>query len=97
MCVCAYVIVCVHVCTLPEYYGYTICVHVCYLCIGRSAMKQYLPKKPVRRGFKLWVVADSSNGYFLDVDVYVGRAWPGRTGGFAAYRAVQPQKLQGVL
>ena len=33
-------------------------------------MKQYIPKKPVRRGFKVWVVADR---YFLDVDVYVGR------------------------
>ena len=41
---------------------------------GRSAMKQYLPKKPVRRGFKVWVVADSSNGYLLDIDVYVGKA-----------------------
>ena len=41
--------------------------------LGRSSMKQYVPKKPVRRGFKVWVVADSENGYFLDVDVYVGR------------------------
>ena len=36
-------------------------------------MKQYIPKKPIRRGFKVWVVADSENGYFWDVDVYVGR------------------------
>ena len=36
-------------------------------------MKQYLPMKPVKRGFKLWVLADSTNGYFLDVEVYVGR------------------------
>ena len=36
-------------------------------------MKQYMPLKPVKRGFKLWVVADSTNGYFLDVQVYVGR------------------------
>ena len=36
-------------------------------------MKQYVPKKPIRRGFKVWVVADSENGYFLDMDVYVGR------------------------
>ena len=36
-------------------------------------MKQYLPKKPVKRGFKVWVMADSENGYFLDVQVYVGR------------------------
>ena len=43
------------------------------LTLGRSMMKQYMPKKPVRRGFKVRVVADSKNGYFLDVDVYVGR------------------------
>ena len=42
-------------------------------------MKQYLPNKPVRRGFKVWVVADSDNGYFLDVDVYVGRPSDGVT------------------
>ena len=42
-------------------------------------MKQYLPKKPVKRGFKVWVVADSSKGFFLDVDVYVGRPSDGNT------------------
>ena len=42
-------------------------------------MKQYVPKKPIRRGFKVWVVADSENGYFLDVDVYVGRPSDGVT------------------
>ena len=42
-------------------------------------MKQYVPKKPTRRGFKVWVVADSENGYFLDVDVYVGRPSEGTT------------------
>ena len=36
-------------------------------------MKQYLPLKPVKRGFKVWVIAVSSTGYFLDVQVYVGR------------------------
>ena len=36
-------------------------------------MKQYLPMKPVKRGFKVWVVADSANRYFLDVQVYVGK------------------------
>ena len=44
-----------------------------YLLLGRSSMKQYMPKKPIRRGFKVWVVADSENGYFLDINVYVGR------------------------
>ena len=36
-------------------------------------MKQYMPMKPVKRGFKVWVRADSVNGYFCDFDVYVGR------------------------
>ena len=35
-------------------------------------MKQYLPLKPVKRGFKVWIIADSANGYFLDLQVYVG-------------------------
>ena len=38
--------------------------------VGQSTMKQYLPMKPVKRGFKVWVVADSANG---DVQVYVGK------------------------
>ena len=42
-------------------------------------MKQYVPKKPIRRGFKGWVVADISNGYFLDIDVYTGRPSDGVT------------------
>ena len=62
-------------------------------------MKQYVPKKPVHRGFKVWVVADSCNGNFLDVDVdvYVGHPSDGVTtehglGGCAATnRAVQAQ------
>ena len=35
-------------------------------------MKQYMPKKPVTRGIKVWVRADSANGYFCDLDVYIG-------------------------
>ena len=31
---------------------------------GRSSLKQYLPLKPVKRGIKVWVLADSTNGYF---------------------------------
>ena len=41
---------------------------------GLSVMKQYLPLKPVKRGIKvLVVVAESSTGYFLDLQVYVGK------------------------
>ena len=40
---------------------------------GRSSLKQYLPKKPVKRGFKVWVRADSVNGYVCDFQVYTGK------------------------
>ena len=40
---------------------------------GRSTMKQYMPKKPVRRGLKVWVLADAHNGYVSTIDVYIGR------------------------
>ena len=40
---------------------------------GRSMLKQYMPKKPIKRGFKVWVRADSHNGYICDVDVYTGK------------------------
>ena len=40
---------------------------------GRSMLKQYLPMKPVKRGIKVWVRADSHNGYFCQFDVYCGK------------------------
>ena len=40
---------------------------------GRSSMKQYMPKKPVKRGFKVWVRADSTNGYISELEIYVGK------------------------
>ena len=46
---------------------------------GHSAMKQYVPKKPIRQGFKVWVVADGMNGFFMDMEVYVGRPSDGDT------------------
>ena len=36
-------------------------------------MKQYLPMKPTKRGFRVWVRADAVTGYFCDLEVYVGR------------------------
>ena len=39
---------------------------------GRSSLKQYLPMKPVKRGIKVWVLADT-NGYFWNMQVYTGR------------------------
>ena len=40
---------------------------------GQSLLKQYLPMKPIKRGFKVWVRADSSNGFISDLDVYAGK------------------------
>ena len=45
---------------------------------GRSSMKQYLPLKPVKRGFKVWVIADATNGYTYDFNVYTGATAGGR-------------------
>ena len=40
---------------------------------GQSSLKQYIPLKPVQRGFKIWVKADSINGYICDFSVYTGK------------------------
>ena len=40
---------------------------------GRSTLKQYMPLKPVKRGIKVWVLADSHNGHFHQFQVYTGR------------------------
>lgn len=39
---------------------------------GRSSFKQYLPNKPIKRGYKIWVRADQY-GYICDFDVYTGK------------------------
>ena len=40
---------------------------------GRSSMKQYMPMKPTKHGFKVWVRADSTNGYVSDFEFYTGK------------------------
>ena len=40
---------------------------------GRSTLKQYMPKKPTKRGIKVWVLAESSTGYFSRLEVYTGK------------------------
>ena len=37
---------------------------------GRNSMKQYMPKKPTKRGFKVWVRADTTNGYVSQFELY---------------------------
>ncbi len=39
---------------------------------GRSALKQFLPLKPIKRGIKLWCRCDSVTGYCYDLNVYSG-------------------------
>ena len=44
----------------------------------RSGFRQYIKDKPTKWGIKLWVLADSSNGYTIDFNIYIGKA-AGRT------------------
>ena len=39
---------------------------------GRLAWKQYIPKKPVKWGMKLWCLCDANTGYCLEFSVYTG-------------------------
>ena len=39
---------------------------------GRSTLKQYMPMKPIKRGIKVWVLADE-NGFFSHFEVYTGK------------------------
>lgn len=39
---------------------------------GRSSLKQYNPMKPIKRGYKLWCVADQK-GFILQFQVYEGK------------------------
>lgn len=39
---------------------------------GRSVLKQYLPKKPIKRGYKVWMLCDKS-GYCLKFEIYTGK------------------------
>ena len=47
---------------------------------GRSSLKQYVPLKPVKRGFKVWAMADASNSYMYDFNVYTGATGERETG-----------------
>ena len=51
---------------------------------GRSSLKQYMPKKPTKRGIRVWVLGDSTNGYFSRFDVYTGKG-EGRVEGLGAH------------
>ena len=40
---------------------------------GRSSIKQYMLKKPIKRGFNIWMIADADTGYVLKFNVYEGK------------------------
>ena len=40
---------------------------------GRSSIKQYMPKKPTKRGIKVWMRSDSLNGYVSQFSIYTGK------------------------
>lgn len=48
-------------------------------CKHRSGIRQYMKDKPTKWGLKLWVLADSSNGYTVDFDIYIGKSAQGET------------------
>ena len=39
---------------------------------GRLSFRQYMPAKPMKYGKKVWMAADSKNGYVVNFDVYFG-------------------------
>ncbi|XP_072145279.1 piggyBac transposable element-derived protein 4-like [Dermacentor andersoni] len=40
---------------------------------GKKSFKQYMPLKPIKRGFKVWVRADATTGFMSQFDVYTGK------------------------
>ena len=40
---------------------------------GRLSFRQYMPAKPTKYGIKVWMAADSSNGYVSNFSVYLGQ------------------------
>jgi hypothetical protein len=53
---------------------------------GQSSVKQYMPMKPVKLGFKMWVLACSFTGYCLALSLYEGK--DGSTGQSLGERVV---------
>ena len=40
---------------------------------GRSPIKQYEPIKPTKRGYKVWVLSESTTGYVFNFNIYTGK------------------------
>ncbi|XP_040069422.1 piggyBac transposable element-derived protein 4-like [Ixodes scapularis] len=44
---------------------------------GRKSFKHYMPMKPIKRGFKVWVRADATTGFISQFEVYTGKEGDG--------------------
>lgn len=67
---------------------------------GRSALKQYLPMKPVKRSVKLWVRCDAKTGYTYNMNIYSGKsmdALEGTLGERVVYKLCESIKTQDVV
>lgn len=51
---------------------------------GRSSIKQFMPVKPIKRGFKTWVLACPRTGYTFAFDPYTGKSGEPCTGGLGS-------------
>ena len=40
---------------------------------GRSSIKQYLPLKPIKRGYKVWCLCDPITDYLFNYQIYLGK------------------------
>ena len=40
---------------------------------GCSTLKQYMPKKPIKCGIKVWALSDAENGYMSEFDICTGK------------------------
>ena len=40
---------------------------------GRSSIKQYLPLKPIRRGYKVWCLCDPITAYLFNYQIDLGK------------------------
>ena len=41
---------------------------------GRSTIKQYLKQKPIKRGYKVWILADTLTGCVYNFQIYSGKS-----------------------
>jgi len=40
---------------------------------GRSSFRQYMPMKPIKRGYKVWVRSDAKTGYMYQFQIYTSK------------------------